>query len=83
MILSFLKGFKRIFSVNLQDDPGGPCDFGKFALPKEGLIDIISPADADIAQLVEHRLPKPRVAGSNPVVRSIGVQREAEKTSLF
>ncbi|KUK58126.1 MAG: hypothetical protein XD80_1017 [Synergistales bacterium 53_16] len=26
---------------------------------------------ADIAQPVEHRLPKPRVAGSNPVVRSI------------
>ena len=26
---------------------------------------------ADVAQLVEHRLPKPRVAGSNPVVRSI------------
>lgn len=29
------------------------------------------PSRADIAQLVEHRLPKPRVAGSNPVVRSI------------
>ena len=26
--------------------------------------------DADIAQLVEHQLPKLRVAGSNPVVRS-------------
>jgi hypothetical protein len=25
---------------------------------------------AGIAQLVEHRLPKPRVAGSNPVARS-------------
>ena len=26
--------------------------------------------DADVAQLVEHQLPKLRVAGSNPVVRS-------------
>lgn len=25
--------------------------------------------DADVAQLVEHQLPKLRVAGSNPVVR--------------
>ena len=36
-----------------------------------------SPADpdsfsflADLAQLVEHWLPKPRVAGSSPVIRS-------------
>jgi hypothetical protein len=28
------------------------------------------PADADVAQLVEHHLAKVRVAGSNPVVRS-------------
>ena len=27
-------------------------------------------ANADVAQLVEHQLPKLRVAGSNPVVRS-------------
>lgn len=25
---------------------------------------------ADVAQLVEYRLPKPRVAGSRPVIRS-------------
>src|SRR4051812_25691430 len=25
---------------------------------------------ADVAQLVEHRLPKPRVVGSSPIVRS-------------
>jgi len=29
-------------------------------------------ASADVAQLVERRLPKPKVAGSNPVVRSSG-----------
>ncbi len=29
---------------------------------------------ADVAQLVEHHLAKVRVAGSNPVVRSIKVQ---------
>ncbi len=28
-------------------------------------------SDADMAQLVEHHLAKVRVAGSNPVVRSI------------
>ena len=27
---------------------------------------------ADVAQLVEHHLAKVRVAGSNPVVRSLG-----------
>ena len=32
---------------------------------------IISPRDADVAQLVEHDLAKVGVAGSNPVVRSI------------
>lgn len=29
-------------------------------------------SDAVVAQLVEHGLPKPRVAGSSPVYRSIG-----------
>jgi Ca2+-binding RTX toxin-like protein len=29
---------------------------------------------ADVAQLVERRLPKPKVAGSNPVVRSSGIR---------
>lgn len=78
-----VKGFNREFSAVLQRGSGIPGDFEKFALPKKDLVDIISPADADIAQLVEHRLPKPRVAGSNPVVRSIGIRREAEKASLF
>jgi hypothetical protein len=32
---------------------------------------------ADVAQLVEHQLPKLRVAGSNPVVRSQERPREA------
>ena len=45
--------------------------------------DIITTADADIAQLVEHRLPKPRVAGSNPVVRSKGNERRPKKGLLF
>ena len=34
---------------------------------------LFAPSDlqnAEIAQLVEHRLPKPRVAGSSPVFRS-------------
>ena len=31
---------------------------------------IVSPCDADMAQLVEHHLAKVGVAGSNPVVRS-------------
>ena len=30
---------------------------------------------ADVAQLVEHQLPKLRVAGSNPVVRSMKPQQ--------
>ena len=32
-------------------------------------------AGAEIAQLVEHQLPKLRVAGSNPVFRSISYLR--------
>jgi hypothetical protein len=31
-------------------------------------------ANADVAQLVEHQLPKLRVAGSIPVVRSLAQQ---------
>ena len=30
--------------------------------------------DAEVAQLVEHWLPKPRVAGSNPVFRSSDIK---------
>jgi hypothetical protein len=32
---------------------------------------LYNPRCADVAQLVEHQLPKLRVAGSNPVVRSL------------
>ena len=32
----------------------------------------IGPRNADVAQLVERRLPKPKVAGSTPVVRFVG-----------
>ena len=53
------------------------------ALPKVETPDIITTADADIAQLVEHRLPKPRVAGSNPVVRSKGKKRRPKGPPLF
>lgn len=52
------------------------------ALPKVETPDIITTADADIAQLVEHRLPKPRVAGSNPVVRSKGRKRRPKRPPL-
>ena len=52
------------------------------ALPKVEPPDIITTADADIAQLVEHRLPKPRVAGSNPVVRSKGKKRRPKRPPL-
>ena len=38
--------------------------------------------DADVAQLVEHRLPKPVVAGSSPVVRLKCLILEAEWLSL-
>lgn len=65
-------------------DPGAVLGaFRKIRLAKGGLHRYNIPRSADIAQLVEHRLPKPRVAGSNPVVRSIEFQREAEKASLF
>jgi hypothetical protein len=40
------------------------------------------PVCADVAQLVEHQLPKLRAAGSNPVIRSIfsaGVAQLAER----
>ena len=36
---------------------------------------------ADVAQLVEHQLPKLRVAGSNPVVRSCAPAREPRSGS--
>ena len=35
--------------------------------------------DADMAQLVEHHLAKVRVAGSNPVVRSMNLQRSRNR----
>src|SRR5439155_21996750 len=38
-----------------------PGEFAGYTVPR-----------ADVAQLVEHQLPKLRVAGSNPVVRSSG-----------
>ena len=38
--------------------------------------------DADMAQLVEHHLAKVRVAGSNPVVRSMNFKRSVFR-SLF
>ena len=41
---------------------------------------IISPRDADVAQLVEHDLAKVGVAGSNPVVRSIVSARPVIRT---
>ena len=33
------------------------------------------PSDAGVAQLVEHQLPKLRVAGSSPVARSNKIER--------
>ena len=38
---------------------------------------------AGIAQLVEHRLPKPRVAGSIPVARSKEIKELTEAVSSF
>ena len=38
---------------------------------------------ADVAQLVEHHLAKVRVAGSNPVVRSLEGARVFRAPSLF
>ena len=46
-------------------------------IPKKFLLQLLQRyrtimlCDADMAQLVEHHLAKVRVAGSNPVVRSI------------
>ena len=34
---------------------------------------------ADLAQLVEHWLPKPRVAGSSPVIRSSKIPENGAK----
>ena len=39
--------------------------------------------NAGIAQLVEHQLPKLRVAGSNPVSRSKKIKELAEKANSF
>ncbi len=47
------------------------ADFEKKCLRWLRGVRIISPCDADMAQLVEHHLAKVGVAGSNPVVRSI------------
>ena len=43
-----------------------PSDRGRISVPRL----VTLPLNADVAQLVEHWLPKPRVAGSSPVVRS-------------
>src|SRR4051794_21253144 len=49
----------RFTPMNLVSGPSQPATPG-----------INSPRSADVAQLVERRLPKPKVAGSKPVVRS-------------
>ena len=38
---------------------------------------------ADMAQLVEHWLPKPRVAGSSPVIRSFFISPEKVTRNFF
>ena len=43
----------------------------------------ISFAYADVAQLVEHRLPKPGVVGSSPIVRSSWLSRKPRVTGAF
>jgi hypothetical protein len=41
-------------------------------LAKQRFVFLAQPSGlADVAQLVERRLPKPKVAGSRPVVRSL------------
>ena len=40
-------------------------------------------SDAIVAQLVEHWLPKPRVAGSSPVYRSGKIKNREDSSSLF
>jgi hypothetical protein len=37
---------------------------------------------ADVAQLVEHQLPKLRVAGSIPVVRSSGIKQRPQMPAM-
>ena len=39
---------------------------------------IFATAFANVAQLVEHQLPKLRVAGSNPVIRSRAENQQVE-----
>ena len=38
---------------------------------------------ADVAQLVEHQLPKLRVVGSSPIVRSLAVDRKPAREAGF
>lgn len=60
--------------VQLRMTPGrrGLAHRARGCLRPHGLLS--SGLHADVAQLVEHHLAKVRVAGSNPVVRSIGTR---------
>ena len=78
-LINFLSIMKQVLYYRKND--GG--ESLESALPKVEPPDIITTADADIAQLVEHRLPKPRVAGSNPVVRSKGKKRRPKRPPLL
>ena len=40
---------------------------------------IFAASNANVAQLVEHQLPKLRVAGSNPVIRSWDLNIQGER----
>ena len=59
-------------AVNMATWPSGKAEACKAFTPgsNPGVASNLAP-NADMAQLVEHHLAKVRVAGSNPVVRSI------------
>ena len=52
---------------------------GEIRLPIKSVIELT----ADMAQLVEHHLAKVRVAGSNPVVRSMPMKVDIITIGLF
>ena len=60
-IICNYNNFKKIFSKEYEKLPKISKKSNNFALQNHAVV----------AQLVEHGLPKPRVAGSNPVYRSL------------
>ncbi len=74
-------------SLGMKQEKGGKSDFLRFFSPNHlqyhvKVVILQRENNAIVAQLVEHWLPKPRVAGSSPVYRSYLIVSEKLKIQV-